>query len=562
MSNSDKHDFVSSPLYTRQVQENQQRLTSDLQTGYDYIICGAGTSGSVLAARLAANPEVKVLLLEAGGTDDSELVMDPNRWVLTLGSNLDWGFQAEANPHLNGRAIPYSMGKVLGGGSSINVSTWSRGHQDDWNFYAAEAGDPAWGYDAVLELYRHRIEDWAGTPDPDYRGTGGRVHVQPAKSLHPFSVALLEGAESIGLPRFENQNGRLMEADQGCAFVDETVRNGRRQSIFRSYVYRYMAQPNLTVLTQAMVTRIRFQGSRATGVEFRWRGKSLCVNASLEVVLSMGAIQTPKLLMQSGIGDPEQLQSFGIGIQQALPGVGRNLHDHVAFGCIWEASAEPLPTAPRGQTVCFWKTNATLTSPNFYTYDIAIPLATPENAAWMTPPEKGWSLFVGMSPVSRGAIRLTGSNADDPVRIDANYLADPRDLTELKIGIEQARAIGNSAALRRYTTREVHPGTLSSSDLEQFLRNGLVTFYHQSCTAKMGRDEMSVVDHRLKVYGTDGLRVVDASVLPRVTKGNTMAPCVVIGERVAAILQEEHGHRSPSETIAVGNSDSDSYDRS
>ncbi|MBV9386528.1 MAG: GMC family oxidoreductase N-terminal domain-containing protein [Chroococcidiopsidaceae cyanobacterium CP_BM_ER_R8_30] len=545
MSDSDKDAFDSSPLYTRQVQENQQRLAFDLQTGYDYVICGAGTAGSVLAARLAANPEVKVLLLEAGGTDDSELVMDPNRWVLTLGGNLDWGFQAEANPHLNGRAIPYSMGKVLGGGSSINVSTWSRGHQDDWNFYAAEAGDSAWGYDAVLDLYRHRIEDWAGTPS-DYRGTGGSVYVQPAADPHPFSIALLEGAESIGLPRFEDQNGRLMEAEQGCAFVDETVRNGRRQSIFRSYVYPLMSQPNLTVLTQAMVTRIRFQGSRATGVEFRWQGKLLCVNASIEVVLALGAIQTPKLLMQSGIGDPDQLRSFGIEIQQALPGVGRNLHDHVAFGCIWEASTEPLPTAPRSQTVCFWKTNATLTSPNFYTYAAGIPFTTPENAAWIAPPEKVWSLIVGMSPVSRGAIRLTGSNADDPVRIDANYLADPRDLTELKTGIEQARALGNSAPLRRYTTREVHPGTLSSSNREQFLRNGLVTFWHQSCTAKMGRDELSVVDHRLKVYGIDGLRVADASVLPRVTRGNTMAPCVVIGERAAAILQEEHGHMTAS----------------
>jgi choline dehydrogenase len=193
-----------------------------------------------------------------------------------------------------------------------------------------------------------------------------------------------------------------------------------------------------------------------------------------------------------------------------------------------------------------------LTSPNFYTYSIGIPQATPENAAWITLPEKGWSLVVGMSPVSRGAIRLTGSNADDPVRIDANYLADPRDLTELKTGIEQARAIGNSAPLRRYVTREVHPGTLSSSDREQFLRNGLVAFYHQSCTAKMGHDEVSVVDHRLKVHGIDGLRVADASVLPRVTRRNTMAPCVVIGERAAAILQEEHGHRSPSETVAVG----------
>jgi choline dehydrogenase len=173
-----------------------------------------------------------VLVLEAGGTDEADLVTNPNRWPMTLGSELDWGFVADPNPNLNGRAIRYSMGKVLGGGSSINVSTWSRGHRADWDFYASESDDQSWGYQAVLDLYRQHIEDYVGSPDPDYRGTGGTVHVESAAEPAPFAFALLEGAESMGFERFPNPNGRMMEAAGGCALVDETVRDGKRQSIF------------------------------------------------------------------------------------------------------------------------------------------------------------------------------------------------------------------------------------------------------------------------------------------------------------------------------------------
>ena len=201
--------------FAQRVRVNQTRLISELKPHYDFIVCGSGSSGSVVAGRLAKNSDVDVLLLEAGGTDETELITNPNRWPMTLGTELDWGFVAEPNPHLNGRAIPYSMGKVLGGGSSINVSTWSRGHRADWDFYATESGDPSWGYDAVLDLYRRRIEAWAGNPDPDYRGMHGIVHVQSAAEPHPFSFALLEGAESVGLQRFPDPNGRMIGGGRG-----------------------------------------------------------------------------------------------------------------------------------------------------------------------------------------------------------------------------------------------------------------------------------------------------------------------------------------------------------
>jgi choline dehydrogenase len=524
--------------FAERIRANQQKLSAALKTRFDYIVVGAGSSGSVVAARLATDPKTEVLLLEAGGTDETDLVTNPNHWPMTLGSELDWGFMTEPNPELNERSLLYSMGKVLGGGSSINVQTWSRGHRADWDFYAEESGDPAWNYRAVLNLYRHRIEAWAGKPDPDYRGSRGTVHVQPAANPQPFAFAFLEGAESAGVYRFPDPNGCMMEVDRGCALVDETVRNGKRQSIFRSYVYPRMAQSNITVLPGALAMRILFDGRHATGIEFGYQGRTVRAEATREVILSLGAIHTPKLLMQSGIGDEPELKRAGIPVLQALPGVGRNLHDHVAFGCVWENTDKTPPPIPRSQTACFWKTSAELDAPNFYCYSHQGPQITPENAPRFKAPAASWSLFVGMRPKSRGSIYLTGKNPADPVKIDANYLSDPQDLKDLAAGINMARAIGNSAALRPFTGQEVAPGPISRAELEDFFRNGLVSFWHQSGTARMGRDAMSVVDGQLRVYGVDCLRIADASILPRVTTGNTMAPCVVIGEQAAAFLQK------------------------
>jgi choline dehydrogenase len=331
----------------------------------------------------------------------------------------------------------------------------------------------------------------------------------------------------------------MMEAAGGCALVDETVRDGRRQSIFRSYLFPIMHQANITVLTGALARRIVFNGRRATGIEFGYEEQVIRAEAACEVIVSLGAIHTPKLLMQSGIGDETELSRAGIPVLEALPGVGRNLHDHVAFGCIWEGAEKPAPSVPRSQTACFWRTSPGLDAPNFYAYSHGGPDATPENAARFKPPAASWSLAVGMRPNSRGSIHLSGPNPADPVRIEAHYLHDPQDLEDLKAGLSLARAIGNSAALQPFTRREIAPGSLNGADLERFFRDGLGTFWHQSCTAKMGRDAMSVVDGKLKVYGIDRLRIADASILPRVTTGNTMAPCVVIGEQAAAFIRGE-----------------------
>jgi choline dehydrogenase len=527
---------VTNEEFAAQVRHNQRELAARIRSPFDFIVCGAGTSGCVVAARLAADPNLRILLIEAGGHDETELVQDPNRWPLTLGGEMDWAFVADANPQLNGRALAYSMGKVLGGGSSINVSTWSRGHQADWDFYAAEAADEAWSYRAVLELYRSRIEKWAGDPDPDYRGTHGTVHVQPAQEPFPFSERLLAGAESMGLARFPNANGRMMEAAGGSALVDETVCNGKRQSIFRSYVYPLMAQPNLTVLTGALASRILFDGRRATKVEFNYQGNVIMAEATREVVLSLGAIHTPKLLMQSGIGPAAELRHAEIPALQILEGVGRNLHDHVSIASVWASKGEVLGSSPRSQTACFWKSRPELDSPNFYSYAISGAYLTPENALRADPPANSWTQVIGMRPQSRGSVHLTGAAPTDPVRINANYLAEPQDLADLISGLNFAREMGSAPALAGFSGHQVAPYSFEPDGLSQYIRDGLTTFWHQSGTARMGRDAMSVVDSKLRVYGVEGLRVADASVLPRVTSGNTMAPCVVIGERAAEFM--------------------------
>src|ERR1700694_415717 len=249
--------IVQGADFAERVHRIQRRLRAALKPQYDFVVCGSGSSGSVVARRLAENADVSVLLLEAGGPDDVPEVMLAEQWPANLGSERDWNFSAQPNPHLNGRAIPYSMGKVLGGGSSINVMAWSRGHKNDWDFFASEAGDNAWSYESVLNIYR-RIEGWQGPPAPGYRGTGRPGVVQPAPDPNPIAPAALEGARSVGIPTFENQNGRIMECDGGASIMDLRARDGYRQSVFRSYVFPCMDSPNLTVLTGALVTRVTF----------------------------------------------------------------------------------------------------------------------------------------------------------------------------------------------------------------------------------------------------------------------------------------------------------------
>jgi choline dehydrogenase len=336
---ANRNDFERSPEaaadFIERVRLNQQNLTAELRPRYDFIVCGSGSSGSVVARRLAENRDVSVLLLEAGGTDDVPSVTESLRWFENCGTERDWSFVSQPNPNLKSRSIPLNMGKLLGGGSSINAMIWARGHKTDWDFFASESGDPAWNYESVLEIYR-RIEDWQGAPEPRYRGTGGLVFVQSAPNPNPIAPAMVEGARSIGMPTFKSNNGPLMEGDGGASILDLRVRDGKRLSVFRTYAFPYMDRPNLTVPTHALVTRLVLKGQRVAGVEIAYNGNIQRIDAGVEVILSLGAMHTPKVLMLSGIGNQADLQRLGIPVDQHLPGVGHNFQDHFGIGCIWE----------------------------------------------------------------------------------------------------------------------------------------------------------------------------------------------------------------------------------
>lgn len=522
-------------------ERNPSRNDRKIKSSYDFIICGAGVSGSVVAGRLAENPDVRVLLLEAGDDASSLVVMDSANWMHNIGSARDWCFKAEPNMRLNGRSLHLAMGKGLGGGASINGMIWSRGHRGDWDYLAAEAGDPAWNYESILEIYKC-VEDWRGRPDPQRRGVGGPVYVQPLPEPHPIARAFTEAAGACGIPAFEDSNGEMMEGAGGCALLNVTLRGDRRASIFGAYVNPAKKKPNLTIAAGATVTRLLFQGLRTTGVEFRHNGRLHTVSAAVQVVVSLGAINTPKLLMQSGIGDKEELERHGIRVYQHLPGVGRNYQDHFTVaGCAWQAK-EPLPFgANGGGATVFWKGKPTGNVPNIQLIQAMLPYLS-DGVGPVDLPPNAWSVLPGVvRPASRGRIRLRGPEPDDDLEIDAGFLKEPVDMSAALDSLALGREIGNMPDMHCFSAAELLPSPNRRGELENFVRNAVVPQWHPSGTAKMGCDPWSVVDNRLHVYGLEGLMVADASVFPRIMTGNTMAPCVVVGERASSMLKADHG---------------------
>ncbi|MGV1872573.1 GMC family oxidoreductase [Agrobacterium rosae] len=529
--------------------ENPSIPQSDVGDIFDFIVCGAGSSGSVVAARLAEDGNASVLLLEAGGDDAAETVINPAQWPLNLGSVRDWGFVGQPAPGLDGRRLPLSMGKGLGGGSSINVMVWARGHQGDWDHFAAEAGDDAWGYQSILGYYR-RIEDWQGVPDPARRGVGGPAYVAQPQAPQPIAEALLRAASAIGIPVYDSPNGEMMEGPGGASIAELRIRDGKRESVFESYVRRLLSRPNLTVLTDALVTRLIFDGKHVTGVEVLVDGERRQFTARCETVLSLGAINTPKVLMQSGIGPEDELQAHGIPVVQHLAGVGRNHQDHLAFGCTW-AYRKPEGVGGSGcEAKLYWKSDSRLSQPDILQCQLEFAVPSPIETGLETP-EHGWTMFNGLAqPKSRGRLRLSGPNTNDPILIEPNSLSEPEDMAAALAAVELCRELGNSDGFMPLVSGETAPGPRDQSGMIDFIRKSAVTYWHQSCTAKMGRDSMSVVDSDLKVYGIDGLRIADSSIMPRITTGNTMAPCVVIGERAADLIQEMHGLAGLSRGLA------------
>ncbi len=515
--------------------------SEELEPVYDVVVCGAGSSGCVVAARLSEDPGVRVLVLEAGGSDEVPEVMDPTRWAENLGGERDWGFRAEPHDGVAGRALSQSMGRVLGGGSSINVAMWARGHRSDWDFVADRAGDPAWGYPAVLDLYR-RIEDWHGVTDPGMRGTGGPVRVEQSPP-GPMGQATVEAAGRLGIPSFPSWNGHLQEGRSGISALESTVTDGRRRSVYRSYLQPVRHRENLTIVTGALVTRLLVDRGRAVGVELVRDGEARTVRASAQVVLSLGAINTPALLMRSGIGDPDELRPLGIDPVAELPGVGRNLQDHVLSIPSVFACPQPVLPTMTPESGIYLSTRAGTAGPDVQIaqYDGLVNLSdTPVEA-----PQACWTFVPALvRPVSRGAVRLTGPNPDDPVAIEGPHLREQADVDVLVAAARMCREIADGEPLAPWLSGELAPGRLDDRELGRLIRRSGVPYWHTSCTAALGTGPDAVVDAVLAVHGLEGVRVADASVLPRITSGNTMAPSVVIGERAADILTAALGlHR-------------------
>jgi choline dehydrogenase len=378
-------------------------------------VIGSGASGSVVARRLVEDPGTQVLLLEAGSDDLKPGILITETWFLNQGGEFDWNFGAQRSPSVNNRSIVQAMGKVLGGGTSINAMVWARGHKNDFDFWARQAGDDAWDYRHILDIYK-RIEDWHGAPDPERRGSGGEIFVQPAPNPGSIAPAFLKAAESLGIRTFADQNGVMQEGPGGAAITNVRIRDGRRLNAPASYLYPVMDQPNLTVLTGAHVNRLTLEGATITGVEFEWQGQIRAIKSSSEVVLSAGAIQTPKLLMLSGIGDRGELDRFGISAVSHLPGVGLNLQYHpIIGGGLWQAPG-PIPVHNNAaEANLFTKSRPELDTPDLHIWHVEAPYLSEVTGRHAV--ENVWSISPALvRPESRGFLRLKSGRSASGAR--------------------------------------------------------------------------------------------------------------------------------------------------
>ncbi len=521
------------------IRANQAERALKLRAAYDYIVVGTGSGGSALVGRLAAaRPEASILVLEAGDWDTAASVLDPSVWFTNLGTERDWQFVSNPSSSTNNRAIEEHMGKVVGGGSSINATIWARPFKNDLDHWASESGDKAWGYEHGLSIYR-RMENWQGKPDARYRGQGGPVWCQHAANPHPLAPAMLEACRAMGLPVLDDLNGAREEGAGGFALMNQIIREGRRQSMARSYLYPVLSRKNVTLLVNTHVDRLTFAGHRATGVEIGGGAGPRRIQAKAEVILCSGGINTPKLLMLSGIGDQVQLRAHGIKTLVHAPQVGQNFQDHILHGgCIWEPKEHIPHRNSAANASGFVKSQASLASPDINLVQIELPYASDVVGKRYAPPNTSWALCAGLvAPKSRGEVRLKSANPADRPSVDARFLSHADDVKALAYGIALAREIGNSPAMSDFVKREVAPGQkLTGQDMENFVRDGATTYFHQAGTCRMGKDNQAVVDARLRVNGIKNLRIADSSIMPRIASVATMASCALIGERMAEIL--------------------------
>ena len=497
-------------------------------SSFDYIVIGAGSSGSVIAARLSEDPAVSVLLLEAGGEDSNPNIHVPaNAWQVWMTAD-DWGYTTVPQPAAANRSLYLPRGKVFGGSSSLNAMIYIRGNRSDYDTWAY-LGNTGWDYESVLPYFK-KSEDYYGGANA-FHGAGGPLTVSRIEPS-PLTEAFIDAAVSAGIPRNLDFAG---ETSLGVGLCDLTVRDGRRWSTAAAFLRPALARPNLRVMAGARAHRLLVSGGRCTGVEYTLSDRFERASASAEVILCAGAIGSPQLLMLSGIGDAAHLAANGIACLVDLPGVGQNLQDHLLTFVIHEAS-QPIP-APRNNVLeahFFAKSDPRAIGPDHQPLFMnnAPPLPT------IDIPPNSYALAPGIiRPASRGEIRLTAADAEAPLNIDPRFLSCDADVRALLHSLEISLEIMHAPALAPWRKREVAPARAGRAELKTYLRETCETYHHQAGTCKMGVDAASVVDPELRVYGVAALRVADASIMPNVISGNTNAPSIMIGEKAADLIR-------------------------
>jgi len=541
----------------------------------DYIVVGAGSAGCVLAARLSEGGRFKVLLLEAGGDDrptknlsqfaSNLMIHIPVGYASTLKDpKVNWLYTTEPDPGTGGRQHVWPRGKVLGGSSSINAMLYVRGQQADYDGWR-QLGCEGWAWDDVLPYFRKAQNQERGSCD--LHATGGPLNVADMRDGNPISEALIEACDQAGIPRYDDLNGKEQE---GATWYQVTQKNGARCSTAVAYLHPAMKRPNLRVETNALASRVIFEGKRAVGVAFVQNGVERVAKASAEVILAGGAINSPQLLQLSGVGSGELLRQHDVAVVADVPGVGENLQDHYVTGVRYRLKAGTLSVnemskggrlaAEALKYLLFRKGLLTLSAAHVAAFCKSRPdLAGPDIQFHILPATMDLEKLFneqkmelegapGMTiapcqlrPESRGHIRIKSADPSDYPSIVANYLSDPLDQEVAVAGLKWARKIGAQPAIAKYVDHEMNPGPGFESDqmLLEYAKASGSTIYHPVGTCQMGTGPGAVVDARLKVRGVEGLRVIDASVMPRLVSGNTNAPTIMIGEKGAAMILQD-----------------------
>src|ERR1700757_1798481 len=504
---------------------------------YDYIVVGAGAAGSVLAAELSASG-AQVLVIESGGPDDAPTIMEPSVWFYNVAGPLDYHLPIVPSPRLNNRKFNMALGHVLGGGSTINAMVWIRGTQADYDGWA-ENGAKGWAFADVLPVFKSQ-EDWEGGANA-WRGAGGPIHIRRPKDPHLTAPAFLDATREMDMPSLDDLNGPRRP---GAGYINMNIAaDGTRVSAVRAFLRPALSRPNLALLLNTNVVKLNFKGTRCVGVNIMADGAIKDIAADKEVILAAGSINSPRLLMLSGVGEAKALRSLGIDVVENLPGVGENLQDHVLLsGVVFKYKGKMPDRSADSNAV---EAEAYLSSSPSAETDISLvlhqlPVVTPEVASrFGAPPADAFTIAPALvQPTSKGSVRLASNNFQDAAVIDGNYLGTDHDVAAIVRAIDAARELGHQHAFDSVRESELIPGPKSSTEeIRELARLASASFGHAIGTCKMGVDKLAVVDPELRVHGILGLRVADASVMPQIITGpGTNASTHMIAGRAAELI--------------------------